>query len=293
MLHNQLTWSLLLGNSVLARLDYDPLDNNSNFLLKTLFKSLHKHLKTLLLQLNIKSDLMKSMNGLNVPNHLGVILDGNRRWARERGLKPWEGHKAGRDVAEKFLDWSLELGIKQVSMYVLSTENLNRSPRELKEIFSLVAEILEIYERKQSLLEKYDVKVRFIGDLNRLPAKVRKIIGKVMEKTAHHQKRFLNIMIAYGSHYEFTNVVKKLVEKGVKIGKIEVTPKEIQKNLLVPVPLDLLIRTGGMQRLSGFMMWQAAYAEIYFTKTLWPDFTKKELIKAIKWYNSVRRNFGK
>lgn len=229
---------------------------------------------------------------MQIPKHVGVILDGNRRFAREHGLQPWEGHKAGKDTAEKFLDWSLELGVKQVSMYVLSSENLNRSPRELKEIFNLVQGILEIYERKQALLDKYDVKIRFIGDLNKLPAKVRKVIGKVMEKTAHHQKRILNVMIAYGSHYEFSHVIRKLVEKAIQIGRLEVTPKEIEKNLLVPVPIDLLIRTGGMQRLSGFMMFQAAYSEIYFTKTLWPDFTKKEFIKAIKWYNSQKRNFG-
>lgn len=229
---------------------------------------------------------------MQIPEHVGILLDGNRRWARTHGLKPWEGHKAGREVAEKFLDWSLEMGVKEVSMWVLSTENLNRSPREVKEIFNLVTGILEIYENKQALLDKYDVKVRFIGDLRKLPAKVRSIVGKVMEKTAHHQKTILNIMIAYGSHYEFTNVVKKLVEKAVKVGRVEVTPKEIEKNLLVSHPVDLLIRTGGKQRLSGFMMWQAAYAEIYFTQTLWPDFTKKEYVKAIRWYNSQKRNFG-
>ena len=229
---------------------------------------------------------------MQIPEHVGVLLDGNRRWARARGLQPWEGHKAGRDTAEKFLDWSLELGVKEVSMWVLSTENLSRSPRELKEIFNLTIGFLDIYEKKESLLKKYDVKIRFIGDLNRLPAKLRKIIGKVMEKTAHHQKRILNIMIAYGSHYEFTNVVKKLVEKAMKVGKVEVNPKEIEKNLLVPNPVNLLIRTGGHQRLSGFMMWQTAYAELYFTDTLWPDFTKKEYIKAIKWYSSQQKHFG-
>ena len=229
---------------------------------------------------------------MQIPEHVGVLLDGNRRWARARGLQPWEGHKAGRDNAEKFLDWSLELGVKEVSMWVLSTENLKRSPRELKEIFNLVIGFIDVYEKKESLLDKYDVKVRFVGDLNRLPAKLRKVIGRIMEKTARHQKRILNIMVAYGSHYEFTHVIKKLVEKAAKAGKVSVTTKEIEKNLLVPHPIDLLIRTGGHQRLSGFMMWQSAYAEIYFTNTLWPDFTKKEYVKSIKWYNSQKRNFG-
>jgi undecaprenyl diphosphate synthase len=229
---------------------------------------------------------------MKIPDHVGVVLDGNRRWARERGLKSWEGHKAGRDMAEKFLDWSLELGVKNVSVYVLSTENLSRSPIEVKEIYKLVMGLLDIFGKKQSILDKYDVSVRFFGNLERLPSPVRRVIGKIMEKTSNHQKRFVNIMIAYGSHYEFTNVVRKFVEKALKFGKVKITPKEIEKNLFVQAPVDLLIRTGGFQRLSGFMMWQAAYAEIYFTKTLWPDFTKKEYVKAIKWYDSQKRNFG-
>jgi undecaprenyl diphosphate synthase len=229
---------------------------------------------------------------MQIPEHVGVIIDGNRRWARDHGLKPWEGHKVGRQVAEDFLDWSLDLGIKNVSIYVLSTENLSRSPIELKEIYHLVMGLLDIFDKKQPLLDKYDVSIRFLGNLEKLPSHVRKVIGKIMEKTAKHQKRFVNIMIAYGSHYEFVNVVKKIVEKAMKFGKVKVTPKEIEKNLLVKAPVNLMIRTGGMQRLSGFMMWQAAYAEIYFTKTLWPDFTKKEYLKAIKWYNSQKRNFG-
>jgi len=229
---------------------------------------------------------------MQIPEHVGVIIDGNRRWARENGLQPWEGHKVGKDVCEKFLDWSLELGVKEISMWVLSTENLKRTPRELKEIYGLVEAILEVYERRQPLLEKYDVKIRFIGNLNRLPTRVRKVIGKIMEKTAKHQKRILNVMIAYGGHYEFSNVVKKLVEKAMKLGKVKISEKEIEKNLLVTQPVNLIIRTGGFQRLSGFMLWQTAYAEIYFTKTLWPDFTKKEFVKAIRWYNSQKRNFG-
>lgn len=229
---------------------------------------------------------------MQIPEHVGVIIDGNRRWARNHGLKPWEGHKFGGHVAEDFLDWSLDIGVKNVSIYVLSTENLSRSPVELKEIYHLIMGLLDIFEKKQPLLDKYDVNVRFLGNLEKLPSPVRKVIGKIMEKTAKHQKRFVNVMIAYGSHYEFVNVVKKIVEKAVKFGNVKVTPKEIERNLLVKSPVDLMIRTGGKQRLSGFMMWQSAYAEIYFTKTLWPDFTKKEYMKAIRWYNSQKRNFG-
>jgi len=236
------------------------------------------------------------MEKLQVPNHLGVILDGNRRWARLHGMQPWEGHKYGAQNLEKFLNWCLELGIPQVSVYVLSTENLNRPKKELKELFRIFYEYFERWEKKkekESFLEKYQVKVRFVGDLERLPPKLVKLMGKIMGKTAKYQKRILNIMIAYGSKFELTQAIKKIAEKAVKLGKIEITEKDIEANLLVPTPLDLVIRTGGFSRLSNFMLLQASYAEIFTTKVLWPDFSKKDLIKAIKWYNSVQRNFGR
>lgn len=234
------------------------------------------------------------LSGLQVPNHIGFLLDGNRRWAKKHRIPSWMSHiKGGVPKAEDVLDWCLELGVSQISMWALSTENLDRPKKEVDGILDAVYQGLEIIEKKQSLLDKYQVNVRFVGDLDRLPPKMRKLIGKIMEKTAKYQKKVLNIMIAYGSHFELTETFKRIAEKVMKTGMITITPKDIEQNLLVPTPVDLVIRTGGMNRMSGFMMWQAAYAEIYFTKTLWPDFTKRELIKAIKWYNTVQRNYGK
>lgn len=231
---------------------------------------------------------------LQVPNHLGVIIDGNRRWARKNNKKfPWMGHREGARNVERFLKNCLELGVPQVSIYMLSTENLNRSKREVEELFDLYYKYLKKWEEgKDGLLEKYEVHVRCVGDLSKLPPKLRRISGKLMQKTAKYQKRFLNLMIAYGSQFELTEVMKKIAKKAVKTGRIEVTSKDIEKNLLVPVPIDLVIRTGGCHRLSNFMLWQAAYSELYVTETLWPDFSKRELIKAIRWFNSVKRNFG-
>jgi undecaprenyl diphosphate synthase len=192
------------------------------------------------------------------------------------------------------LNWCLELEIPQVSVYVLSTENLNRPKKELEELFRLFYEYFERWEKeKESFLDKYQVKVRFVGDLEKLPPKLVKLMGKIMRRTAKYQKRILNVMIAYGSKFELTQAIKKIAEKAIKLGKIEITEKDIEANLLVPTPLDLVIRTGGFSRLSNFMLLQASYAEIYTTKVLWPDFSKKDLIKAIKWYNSVQRNFGR
>jgi len=230
---------------------------------------------------------------MNVPNHLAIILDGNRRWARARHLPAWRGHRKGYKTFDKFLDWCIELNIPQISAYVLSTENLDRPKKELDEIFRLAHEILKTWEKKKPILDKYEVKVRFVGDLERLPPKLTKLMGRIMQKTAKYQKKTLNFLVAYGSHFELANIMKKLAEKAIKAGKIEVTQKDIEQNLLVPVPVDLVIRTGGMSRLSNFLLWQVAYAELYVTKTLWPDFTKKELIKAIRWYNSVQKNLGR
>jgi tritrans,polycis-undecaprenyl-diphosphate synthase [geranylgeranyl-diphosphate specific] len=233
---------------------------------------------------------------LILPNHLGIIIDGNRRWARARGLPPWEGHRAGAEKLNEFLNWCLELDIPQVSIYTLSTENLNRPKKELEHLLKLLEEYVDGLlndKKKFSLLEKYEVRVRFVGELNRLPKRLIRLMGKLMEKTAKYQKRVLNFLVAYGGKSEIVAAVKKLAEEVIKHGKIEITEKDIEKHLYVPQPLDLIIRAGGYKRLSNFLLWQASYAEIYVTKTLWPDFSKKEFMKALRWYSQQKRNFGK
>jgi undecaprenyl diphosphate synthase len=232
---------------------------------------------------------------MNVPNHIGIIIDGNRRWGKKHGLPAWKSHRKGAETLERCLRWCLELGIPVVSFYTLSSENLkNRSKREVKEIFNLYYKYLRKWERgEDGLLDKYQVQVRFIGDLEKLPLGLRKLIGKIMRHTAKYQRHVLNLLINYGSHFELTDAVKKIVNKALKTGRVRITKKTIEKNLSVPVPIDLIIRTGGYARLSNFLLWQAAYAEIYFTDTLWPDFSKHELIKAIKWFNSIQRNYGR
>jgi len=230
---------------------------------------------------------------MNIPNHLAIVLDGNRRWARIRGLPPWKGHWKGGLVFDNLVDWCLELGIPQVSVFALSSENLNRPKRELQELFDVYYDSLKRWEKKMAVLDKYEVKVRFLGNLDKLPLSITKLMGRFMTKTAKYQKKFVNILVAYGGQSELTTAIKSLAEKMIKTGKIEITQKNIQSHLLVATPVDLVIRTGGFSRLSNFLLWQTAYAEIYVTKTLWPDFTKEELIKAIKWYNSIKRNFGR
>lgn len=202
------------------------------------------------------------------------------------------GHREGAEKFEEFLNWCQELGVPQVSAYVFSTENLNRSKKEVDKIFRLFYGFLRRWDKETSFFDKYEIKVRFVGDLSRLPPKLIKLMDKIMIKTAKYQKQALNTLIAYGGRLELTETIKKIAEKAIKTGKVEITEREVAKNLSVPEPVDLVIRTGGLSRLSNLLLWQAAYAEIYVTDTLWPNFTKRELIKAIEWYNSVQRNFG-
>jgi undecaprenyl diphosphate synthase len=231
---------------------------------------------------------------MEVPQHLAVILDGNRRWATKRHLPAWSGHREGAKNLENFLQWCADLDIPQVSAYILSTENLDRPKKELDELFKIYYRYLEKYIKKEAkFFDKYEIRVKFIGDMSKLPPSLVRLMGKLMEKTAKYQKKTFNILVAYGSRFELAETMKKIAERIIREGRIEITQKDIEQNLLVPVPVDLVIRTGGMSRLSNFLLWQSAYAEMYVTKVLWPDFSKRELVKAIKWYSEIKRNFGR
>ena len=233
------------------------------------------------------------MKDMIIPNHLGIILDGNRRWAIKHKLSAWRGHCYGAEKFEKFLEWCEELKIPQISAYVLSTENLNRSEREVKELLKLFKKELERLEgEKMSFLDKYEIKMRFVGNLNRLPLGLRRVMGRIMDKTDKYNKRVINLLVAYGGKFELTQAVKKIAEKAMEKGMVTVTQKTIEKNLLIKNDVDLLIRTGGEFRTSNFMPWQAAYAELIVLKKLWPDFTKRDLIKCIKEYSRRQRRFG-
>jgi tritrans,polycis-undecaprenyl-diphosphate synthase [geranylgeranyl-diphosphate specific] len=233
------------------------------------------------------------MNDMIIPNHIAVILDGNRRWAEEHGLKPWEGHKHGAETFDKFLDWCLELNVPKISAYVLSIENLNRPKRELVALLRLLKqELNKLENEKAPKIERYGIKIRFCGDFSRLPNSLVEIMRRIMKKTEKYNKKLLNILIAYGGRYELTNAIKNLVKTALK-KRIKITEKSIEEKLLISGDVDLVIRTGGMSRLSNFMPWQTSYSELYVTDILWPDFTKKDLIKAIEWFSNVKRNFGK
>ncbi len=227
-----------------------------------------------------------------IPNHIALITDGNRRWAISHNIQPWKGHWKGFETIEKFLDWCLELDIKQVSIWALSTENFNRSKTELKELMKIFVHGLKKWLESDKF-EKYEVRVNFLGDLRKFPADVVNLMKQLMEKTAKFTKKIVNILIGYGGQFELLSAFKNILQKALKSGKVRLTKRDVEKNLWVKAPVDLVIRTGGFSRLSNFMLWQTAYAELYVTKSLLPDFSKKEFNKALRWFSNQKRKFGK
>ena len=233
------------------------------------------------------------MKGIITPNHIGVILDGNRRWARKNKLKAWQGHTFGANRLEQLFEWCADLKIPKVSVFALSTENLNRPKKEVDALMKLFQKELErLDNEKRSFLDRYEIRMRFVGDLTKLPKGLRMIMGKIMKRTAKYNKRVYNVMVAYGGKFELTQAVKKIAKKAIETGIITVTEKTIEDNLLEKEDIDLLIRTGGQKRISGFMPWQAAYAEMIVLNKCWPDFTKRDLIRCLKEYSRRQRNFG-
>ncbi|MCE9600074.1 MAG: di-trans,poly-cis-decaprenylcistransferase [Spirochaetia bacterium] len=232
------------------------------------------------------------------PRHVGIILDGNGRWARARGLKRSEGHKAGGEALDRLLDQFLDLRIPYISLYAFSTENWKRPKMEIQAIWSLMREFFS--SRLERCLEK-GIRVHASGDLSRLPAVNRKLILEVIEKTEHNRNLTANFCVNYGSQDEILIAATKVLHRRLDLAKKDkkkaaalISKSELEKELFTyPLPpVDLMVRPGGEQRLSNFLLWQSAYAELYFTDTLWPDFNKRNLMTALKWFKSRPRKFG-
>ncbi len=232
---------------------------------------------------------MKS-DKMNLPKHIAVIPDGNRRFAKQKGMVLWKGHEEGMKTAKKMLEWWVETDIQELSFWGMSTENLNRSKEEVKQLFRIFRESIKNWKKDiGELSKKHEVRVKFYGDLEKFPEDMIRSVKEIEKDTEKYNKRFLNILLGYGGKHEIVTAVNKLMKSGKKF----VTEKDIQENLFVKNNADLIIRTGGMPRLSGFMPWQTVYAELYITKTLFPALTKREFLKAIKWFEEIQRNFGK
>jgi undecaprenyl diphosphate synthase len=227
----------------------------------------------------------------NVPQHIAIIMDGNRRWARSKGLPDIEGHKAGADALEKIVEAAVPLGIKTITVYALSTENVKeRAKREVTGLFELMR---TGYQNKLKKMMQNGVSVSVLGQLDGLPGTIRRIIEEIKKTYIKNESIKLNIALNYGGKKEMLDVIKDIVKDGIDISKID--EEEVNKRLYTQGQSDpeLVIRTGGKIRLSNFLLWQTAYSELYFTTVLWPDFSPEELKKAILWYQNQQRNFGK
>lgn len=234
-----------------------------------------------------KLDISKA----KIPKHIAIILDGNRRWARKRGLSVSEGHKAGAKNLERIVKHCQKLGVKYLTVYALSTENWRkRTKREVKGIFDL---LVRIAREKKEEYRKRGIKLAVLGNFQAFPLRVRRAIGEMLRIVKKHERMKFNIALNYGGRDEIIRAIQNMIKDGIKPG--EVNEELVHKYLYTkgcPDP-DLVIRTGGEIRLSNFLLWQLSYAELYFTDTLWPDFGPEELEKAILEYNRRERRFGR
>lgn len=231
------------------------------------------------------------MKDNNVPSHIAIIMDGNRRWAKSRNLADLKGHEAGADTLEKIVDEAEKLGVKTVTVYALSTENIRqRAKREVLGLFNLLR---SGYHTKLKKMMQQGVRVTILGEMQGLPLVIKRIIDQIRKTYIKNESIKLNIALNYGGKKELVEAIKDIVKVGIDVDKIN--EKIVERHLYTngqPDP-ELVIRTGGRIRLSNFLLWQTAYSELYFTKVLWPDFDKEELKKAISWYQAQKRNFGK
>ncbi|MDO5034263.1 MAG: isoprenyl transferase [Actinomycetaceae bacterium] len=232
-----------------------------------------------------------------IPNHVGVILDGNRRWAREGGNATAYGHRKGADKITEFLQWADELGIKIVTLWMLSTDNLGRSEDELRPLLKIIT------EAAARLANDGRWRLRFVGDLTLLPTETREELEACLENAPEPKEGALdvNIAVGYGGRHEITDAVRALLrsysDKGLSIDEVAdvLTVDDITDHLYtagVPDP-DLLIRTSGEQRLSGFLLWQSVHSEYYFTEAYWPDFRRVDFLRALRDFGQRERRLGK
>lgn len=240
-------------------------------------------------------DLLELMREAgNLPGHVALIMDGNGRWAGERSLPRWMGHREGMKSVRRCVEASLEAGLKHLTLYAFSRENWDRPADEVEALMSL---LVEYVERESADLLLNGVKVRVFGDLDRLTDKARKSVQVLEATTAPGDELQLNLAISYGSRDEILRAVRRLAEQ---VSRGEIMPADVdaarfEQQLYTagwPDP-DLLIRTSGELRVSNFLLWQIAYAELYVTPVLWPDFGRRELFEAILEYQRRERRFGR
>ncbi len=229
--------------------------------------------------------------------HIAIILDGNRRWASENELNPWLGHKKGAETVEQLLDWCEKLNVKFVTLYTFSTENFRRSPQEIEAIMKIAEEKFRRLLADERI-HRDKVHVKVIGRANLLPESLQQLIADVEKATEDYDNRFLNFAFAYGGRAEILDAAKMIAEK-VRDGELkldDVDENMFEKHLYTAhMPKqdpDLIIRTSGEERLSGFLLWQSAYSELAFLDVYWPDFRLIDLLRAIRTFQTRKRRYG-
>ena len=242
--------------------------------------------------MTMESKYIDKIDKSRMPRHIAVIMDGNGRWAKVRGLERSMGHQAGADTVHKIMESAVKLGVEYLTLYTFSTENWSRPADEVAALMALLLKHLE-----EELFLKYNARFKIIGDVERLPKEVLNACRELEEKTKNNSATCMVLALSYSSRWEITNAMKKIAAK-VENGELasdDVTEEMIAEHLetaFMPDP-ELMIRTSGEERLSNFLLWQCAYSEFYFTGVYWPDFDEEELCKAIYNYQNRQRRFGK
>lgn len=239
-------------------------------------------------------DFKSQINTNNLPNHIAIIMDGNGRWAKLKGKPRVFGHKNGVTSVKDVIEGCREIGVNYLTLYAFSTENWNRPKLEVRTLMALLVSSLR---KELNTLVKNNIKLNTIGNIENLPEKAQVELAEVVEKTKNNTSLTLTLALSYGSREEIVNVIRNISKKVVNN---QISVEEINENIInnhlytFSLPdVDLLIRTSGEKRISNFLLWQIAYAELYFTNTLWPDFRKENLFNAIIDYQQRERRFGK
>ncbi len=238
--------------------------------------------------------LIDQIESSKTPNHIAIIMDGNGRWAKKKGLLRNLGHKSGAKTVKQVVEACAEINVNYLTLYAFSTENWNRPKLEVELLMKLLISSLK---KELKTLQKNNIKLNVIGDIDSLPKSVHKELMYVIDKTKTNNRLTLSLALSYGSREELIKTIKEI---SLKVKNNLISPENIDISVInnhlytrnLP-DVDLLIRTSGEQRISNFLLWQIAYAELYFTKVLWPDFTKENLFEAILNYQNRERRFGK
>lgn len=226
----------------------------------------------------------------DVPKHIGIIMDGNRRWAKQRGLEAKDGHRAGLEALSNVLELAADRGVEVVTVYAFSTENFKK--RSAKEVYALFELLIEGLKRERKRMQEIGINLHFLGELKALPGRVQRNMKEAMNVLKHNERIKCNIMFNYGGRSEILRAMKEIMLTGTAAD--EINEEMINQHLYtkgLPDP-DLIIRTGGELRLSNFLIWQMSYSELYFTDVLWPDFDEKALDAALEEYARRSRRYG-